>query len=274
MLLRIGDGAVVERGRTIRPGFLTLSSPEPSHSFAPAILPDNPVIYHSMAGTCITTIKYLGVGVLGLALSLILYQAYQTIPAQIRLVLVLAADPARLHHKITLLLILHSVAALLLSLLFYTAYKYSPLFEKHPYLVYLGVCGVAAMLGVWYGFPPPWQAAPTKTPTRAPSAAPATRSGAATTASVGDSALDKSYVHVSDEELSVILTPNSTLPLSPQLTLEAEAENIDVEVELSHARQVLVSRLERVDTGYMFAGGVSLVGFIIGAIGVLGDVLY
>lgn len=236
-----------------------------------------------MAGTCITTIKYLGVGVLGLALSLILYQAYQAIPTQIRLVLVLAADPGRLEHRITLLLILHSVAALLLSLLFYTAYKYSPTFEKHPYLVYLGVCGVAAMLGVWYGFPNPLlttslTSLTTRKSTTGTSGTPGatTTTAAAGTTANGASidALDKSYVHVSDEDLSVVSTPNSTLPLSPQLTLEAEAEGIDVEVELSHARQVLVLRLDKIDSGYMFAGGVSLVGFIIGTIGVIGDVLY
>lgn len=211
-----------------------------------------------MAGTCITTIKYLGVGVLGLTLLLIIYQTYEIIPRLIREVLVLL-DVVAIKKKVTISLIIHTLAGAAASLLFYTAYKYSPSFEKHPYLIYSGLCLVAVAIGVWYGYPV----------TR--SAKPAAKPVVAKKAVKHDEPLDKLYVHVSDEDLSVISTPSSTSPNSPQLDSVEDTKEIDDVVALSVAKHEAVVTMESISLGYLFAGIVGAVGTVLGLIGIAGD---
>ncbi|CAN3361743.1 autophagy-related protein 33 [Diutina catenulata] len=214
-----------------------------------------------MTGTCVSTIKCLGVASLGLASGSLLYQAYSELPRLIRSVS-LQSNYAALKKQVTVSSVVHSVVAAIASGLFYTAYTYSPPFEKHPYLIYSGLSAALAGLGVWYGYPKPGchcrkSHRTTSSSVKAPSASA--------------EQLDKSYVHVSDEDSSVVSTPSSTTPSSPQLASNEEETAIDTEVSQTLLKKKVTTTLDKAVVGYTFSGAVAAVGFVLGAIGVLGD---
>ncbi|CAK9439697.1 uncharacterized protein LODBEIA_P37970 [Lodderomyces beijingensis] len=111
-----------------------------------------------MAGTCISTIKVLGLGSLGLLTTSIIYQSIQNIPQLINQInSIYQFNLSQLNHQIyktkTFILgsrIVNGLLTGLSTVLFSLAFKYSSADEKHPYLIYAAIGAPLSLLGLYY----------------------------------------------------------------------------------------------------------------------------
>ncbi|KAI5952239.1 hypothetical protein KGF54_003105 [Candida jiufengensis] len=224
-----------------------------------------------MAGACINTIKLLGLGSLGLLTSSIIYQSIQNIPILInQLNSIYQFNILKLNNQINLTKqyifgsrIVNILLTGLSTLLFTLAFKFSPIDEKHPYLIYSAIGAPLTIAGIYYtswnyedkilSKPDLTDRTPktfttnttTTTSTTTPSSIiseedandndrhnehidefdePEIISKVSTADELG-----RSYVHLSDE--SGISTPTSTQPPSPQIKHQSDDEEEEHEVE-------------------------------------------
>ncbi|KAI5960054.1 uncharacterized protein KGF55_004777 [Candida pseudojiufengensis] len=217
-----------------------------------------------MAGTSITTLKLLGLGSLGLLTSSIIYQSIQNIPILInQLNSIYQFNIFKLNNQLTLTKnyifgsrIVNILLTGLSTFLFSLAFKYSPIDEKHPYLIYSAIGAPLTLLGIYFNS---WNYEDKilSKPDLITTTAPKTKSNRSNVTSTTPSSviseedaannqdlnefdepeiiskvntaddLGKSYVHLSDE--SGISTPTSTQPPSPQIKHQSDEEEDDDE---------------------------------------------
>lgn len=245
-------------------------------------------------GTCITVIKLVGAGSLGLLTGNLAFQAYKRIPELIRQlnnqVSISSTAAASVLQAVTQNVYISSAAnvvfASLTTYLFSTAYKYSPPSGKHPYLLYCAVGAPLALALYFLGA----QSADVKIVKRscvqkkvvegtlAPSKAPETASEAAPVAPVDsdDSSLGKSYIRVNDS-LSSSSTPISSAPSSPEqpaADIHPTTSAIEQEVEDALSKKEYILNLEKLQKSYKTALAVSGAAFVVSAIGLSGDFFF
>lgn len=241
-----------------------------------------------MGGTCIATVKIIGVSSLGLLSSSLAYQATRGIPLildnlKIRISAladmdILATIKQLIYIARATYLTLGSLASGLLAL----AYRASPISEKHPYLIYLALGAPLAILSALY-----------KGYNEEKSLIHRARGGENLRSRKGkkqtknkndedeseepkgdDSLIGRSYIHISDEESSVTSTPGGSTPNSPRTnsvdSLEHEL-SIQEEIENSIAKKEVIRNLEGLRGGYLLGTYVSGFAFLLGAIGLIGD---
>ncbi|CAD1812463.1 putative integral membrane protein [Candida parapsilosis] len=270
-----------------------------------------------MTGTCVNTIKLLGLGSLGLLTSSLIQQSVQNIPNLItQLNAIYSLNVITLNSKITevksYLFSSRVVNGLLtgLSTLFFTlAYKYSPIDEKHPYLVYAAIGAPLTLFGLYYKA---WgyedkilskqdvsvfkKGSSSKTSSHAPSSVVSVDDDEdepqviSKVSSVDE--LGRSYVHLSDE--SGLSTPTSSQPASPQIrhqegdrdvedeqqqqqqqqpregTSAQEAE-VEIEIENTLTKKEIVQDLKHIKSGYTIGSYVSGLSLTIAVVGLFGD---
>ena len=270
-----------------------------------------------MTGTCVNTIKLLGLGSLGLLTSSLIQQSVQNIPNLItQLNAIYSLNVITLNSKITevksYLFSSRVVNGLLtgLSTLFFTlAYKYSPIDEKHPYLVYAAIGAPLTLFGLYYKA---WgyedkilskqdvsvfkKGSSSKTSSHAPSSVVSVDDDEdepqviSKVSSVDE--LGRSYVHLSDE--SGLSTPTSSQLASPQIrhqegdrdvedeqqqqqqqqpregTSAQEAE-VEIEIENTLTKKEIVQDLKHIKSGYTIGSYVSGLSLTIAVVGLFGD---
>ncbi|KAK6882478.1 hypothetical protein K4I79_004689 [Candida tropicalis] len=258
-----------------------------------------------MAGTCITTIKLLGVGSLGLLTSSIIYQSLSGLPdlihqfnAQFN-----SSSIDFFNKKLDALKknifnnrLINGVLAALTSGLFTMAFKYSPVHEKHPYLVYASIGAPLSLIGLYYKN---WKYEQkilakkavdlSSTSNKAQDKSSKSKSDAAdgeeeeaeviSKVESADSLLGKSYVHLSDE--SGLSTPNASQPSTPKVQPKEEEQEhvekspeeieVDKEVENILIKKEIVQDLKKIESGYVLSSYISGVSLLIASVGLLGD---
>lgn len=242
-------------------------------------------------GTCVTVIKLVGFSSLGLLSASLTYLTIQSIPSLIaRLnsqVSITAGSASAVLDAISRNLTLSKISNVLLSAvssgMFYLAYKYSPLLEQHPYLIYSGLgaplalaslylqgcsaeCSIAKRSSVRNAKLAKKKASDVLPGASKPQPAPKEEE---------DDSLGKSYIHVSDDSLSNTLTPGSSTPGSPKQaateTVEPTVSTVEQEVEDALSKKEYVHDLETLKNAYTVALAVSSVGVAICTIGLVGD---
>lgn len=229
-------------------------------------------------GRCITIITLTGAASLGLLTGSLTYQSLQGIPELIRslnnqtsLTSSAGAPVVKsVSANLTVSNILNLGLASLSTWLFSTAYRYSPAAGKHPYLIYSAMCAPLALVALYStggktlltfdgkslcGKQSECAKAPKKE-VRKKAAAPAEES------------LELSYIHVSEDSLSV---SSDSSPETPANEPVSATSSIEEEVESALSKKEFVNGLETVGTAYSFASYVAGAGFAICAIGVIGD---
>ncbi|RCK54880.1 hypothetical protein Cantr_04584 [Candida viswanathii] len=259
-----------------------------------------------MAGTCITTIKLLGVGSLGLLTSSIIYQSLSNLPELIHQFNAQFNSSSidyfnkkleNLKQNIFNNRLINGVLAALTTGLFTVAFKYSPVHEKHPYLIYASIGAPLSLIGLYYNN---WNYeqkilskktvdTTAKAEVEKPGKQPVEDDEAAhdgeepeviSKVTSADSLLGKSYVHLSDE--SGLSTPNSSQPSTPKVQpkedteedhIEKSAEEIavDKEVENILIKKEIVQDLKNIESGYVLGSYISGVSLLIASIGLFGD---
>lgn len=212
-----------------------------------------------MTGTCVNTIKLLGLGSLGLLTSSLIQQSIQNIPNLITQinsiyqlnVITLNTKIAESKGYIFGSRLVNGFLTGLSTLFFTLAFKYSPTDEKHPYLVYAAIGAPLTLLGLYYKT---WvyeekilkkqdvsiwkKDASSKNSSHVPSSVVSVDDEEQDEAEVISKVnsvdeLGRSYVHLSDE--SGLSTPTSSQPASPQIRHQ-EGEH-DVEDEQQQQQQ-------------------------------------
>lgn len=210
-----------------------------------------------MAGTCITTIKLLGVGSLGLLSSSIIYQSLTKLPELIHQfncqfntnkdggthssITLFEQQLYRLKNIIFGNRLINGALTAISTGLFALAFKYSVSNEKHPYLIYAALGAPLSFISLYYNIYSVEEKILSQQKSKSTSVAKTRtklkHSESSTTnqedaqayddedepaeliskITSSDSLLGKSYVHLSDE--SGISTPNSTTshPSTPKL---------------------------------------------------------
>ncbi|KAI3404479.1 hypothetical protein KGF56_002671 [Candida oxycetoniae] len=108
--------------------------------------------------SCISTIKLLGLGSLGLLTTSIIYQSIQNIPQLIDGInSIYQLNLSTLNHQILKTKqyilgsrIINGVLTGLSTLFFSLAFKYSAVDEKHPYLIYAAIGAPLSLFGLYY----------------------------------------------------------------------------------------------------------------------------
>lgn len=242
-------------------------------------------------GTCVTVIKLVGFSSLGLLSASLTYLSIQSIPSLIaRLnsqVSITSGSASAVLDAISRNLTISKLSNVLLSAvssgMFYLAYKYSPLLEQHPYLIYSGLGAPLALASLYLqGCAAECNIAKRSCARKAKLAkkkAPAVLLGPSKPQPAPkeeeDDSLGKSYIHVSDDSLSNTLTPGSSTPSSPKQaateTVEPTVSTVEQEVEDALSKKEYVHDLETLKNAYTVALVVSSVGVAICTIGLVGD---
>lgn len=230
-----------------------------------------------MTGTCVNTIKLIGLGSLGLLTGSLAYQSVQVIPKLIHELNYHVTNKGWSLVKCGKLLnrVLLGVA----TSCFVLSYRYSPVSEQHPYLIYalLGSCG---SFGYTYIQSCKHEKTLNKfdtikpTPKPAPAPAPAPK-----LAPKADDELGKSYIHVSDEDsTSATTTPSHSTPNSPKAGAATapefqpeEEEDIEAEVSMALFKKEMVNNLVAIKSIYLVGTGCFGLTFLITSVGVLGE---
>ncbi|CUM45387.1 uncharacterized protein AC631_05182 [Debaryomyces fabryi] len=238
-----------------------------------------------MAGTCIATVKIVGVSSLGLLTSSLTFQTIQRIPELINELntkvngLSKSNALASIRNMINFSRIGHIALSGLATAMLSMAFIYSPPSEKHPYLIYSALGAPLALISMYYrGF-----GLETKLLRKADNLH-SHREIAKTTDNVSDSEnvksdddsqLGKSYIHVSDEESSsTTSTPTSTVPSSPQTkTVDSLQEELSLEEEIDNAlsKKEIINDLNKVKSNYVVGSSIVGLSFVIATIGLIGD---
>ncbi|GEQ67651.1 hypothetical protein JCM33374_g1316 [Metschnikowia sp. JCM 33374] len=246
-------------------------------------------------GRCITIITLTGATSLGLLTGSLTYQSLKAIPELIRQLnsqvsLKTASAESVLTSIKTNLTVANAVNTVLGALstwLFSTAYRYSPVSGKHPYLVYSALGAPLALAVLYYK-------AGTKACTiTGPFShgegienilktklanfnnkfnnkkAQKPKEHKAPETSGDDESLDQSYIHISEDSSS-----GDSSPETPIDAAESVPSDIEHEVEDSLNKKERVRDLESVGFAYYVASVVSGVGFAICSVGVIGDQLF
>lgn len=234
-----------------------------------------------MTGTCVNSIKLMGLGSIGLLTGSLAYQSVQIIPKLIN----------ELNHNLTndnwsLIKCGKVINKVLLGIstsCFVLSYKYSPTNEKHPYLIY-------ALLGtlISYGYTYYQSCKLEKSLNKfsKPSAKPVTKPQPESVSEPvvpesgpdRDDDLGKSYIHVSDEDsTSATLTPTHSTPGSPRPSEPVSnpklEEDDDIELEISMAlfKKEMVNNSLSLKSIYLKGAGFLGMTFLISSIGVIGE---
>lgn len=242
-------------------------------------------------GTCVTVIKLVGFSSLGLLSASLTYLSIQSIPNLIaRLnnqVSITTGSASAVLDAISCNLTASKLSSVLLTAvssgMFLLAYKYSPLLDQHPYLIYSGLGAPLALASLYLQ----GNIADSNIANRssARKAKLATKKSSDDLAAVSkpppapkeeeDDPLGKSYIHVSDDSLSNTLTPVSSPPSSPVQTatetVEPTISSVEQEVEDAMSKKEYVHDLETLKNAYTVALVVSSVGVAICTIGMIGD---
>ncbi|SGZ56690.1 CIC11C00000000487 [Sungouiella intermedia] len=243
-------------------------------------------------GTCVTVIKLVGFSSLGLLSASLTYLSIQSIPnliARLNNQVSISATSASgvldaIAHKLTLSKLANVFLSAVSSGMFYLAYKYSPVLEQHPYLIYSGL-GAPLALATLYVQGNGADSSISKhsavrksklskkksSETQKPVAQPPLPAPK----EEEEDQLDKSYIHVSEDSLSNTLTPGSSTPGSPKQnateTVEPSISSVEQEVEDALTKKEYVHDLETLKSAYTLALVVSSVGVAICTIGLVGD---
>lgn len=262
-----------------------------------------------MAGTCVNTIKLLGLGSLGLLTSSLIQQSIQNIPTLITQInsiyqLQISTLNAKIKETKTYLFSSRVVNGLLagLSTLFFTlAFKYSPIDEKHPYLVYSAFGAPLTLLGLYFKA---WiyeekvlnkqDVSVVKKDSSARSSHVASSVVSADDDDDDEAAqviskvnsvdeLGRSYVHLSDE--SGLSTPTASQPASPQIRHQEgdhdvedqpqpslkEGDDVDLEIEATLTKKEVIQDLEHIKLGYTIGSYISGLSLTVAIVGLFGD---
>ncbi|KAK6454581.1 Chromodomain-helicase DNA-binding protein [Scheffersomyces xylosifermentans] len=256
-------------------------------------------------GTCIATVKFVGLASLGLLSGSLTYQSIESIPLLINDLsrhwstsasgstsATIREYVAKVKTLISTSRISNVVFGSLASVLFTLAFTSAPPSGKHPYLIYAALGGPLTIAGLYYkayaheqkllnidnDHPPK-----TKEQVKAKKEVkkvPVVPAEAAEQEE--DDSLGKSYIHISDESTtsSTSSTPNASVPGSPQIeSIESIQPEEDREHELTVADEVesaltkkeFLSQLEGVKSSYAFGSAISGVSFFIAVVGLIGD---
>lgn len=240
-----------------------------------------------MAGTCIATVKIVGVSSLGLLTSSLTYQTIQRIPALINELntkvngLSKSNALASIRNMINFSRIGHIALGGLATVLLSMAFIYSPPSEKHPYLIYSAAGAPLALISMYYrGFGLETKLLRKADHLHSHNAREVTKStgnvsDSENVKSDDDSQLGKSYIHVSDEESSsTTSTPTSTMPNSPRTkTVDSLQEELSLEEEIDNAlsKKEIINDLSKVKSNYVVGSSVVGLSFVIATIGLIGD---
>lgn len=241
-----------------------------------------------MGGTCIATVKIIGVSSLGLLSSSLAYQTTRGIPLildnlKIRISAladmdILATIKQLIYIARVNYLTLGSLASGLLAL----AYRASPANEKHPYLIYLALGAPLAILSALYRGYNEEKSLINRVKggenlrSRKERKQTKTKEGEdeSEEAKGDDSLIGRSYIHISDEDSSLTSTPAGSTPNSPRTnsvdSLEHEL-SIQEEIENSLAKKEVIRNLEGLKDNYLIGTYVSGFAFLLGTIGLIGD---
>lgn len=236
-----------------------------------------------MAGTCIATVKIIGVSSLGLLTSSLAYQSFKAIPLLIHDLnnKVQGLSDSGIASKIKRLIkrarlgytTLSTTAATFLLL----AFKESPPSGKHPYLIYSALIS-PVVLGALY-----WKGRPVEskilakrslTPSNLERKEDNLEESDNGQKSDDESQLGKSYIHVSEEDSSTTSTPTSSTPSSPRAP--SAQENLrhvetDQEIENVLEKKAFLHDLNDLKRTYSAAAMISGFGFFIASLGLFGD---
>ncbi|CAK7892317.1 autophagy-related protein 33 [[Candida] anglica] len=246
-----------------------------------------------MAGTCVATVKFVGVSSLGLLTASLSYQAFEAIPAlinELNIHLTSLSQSNLLDQAAYLIqstrlasLSLGTLASTLLSL----AFVVSPPRGKHPYLIYASLGAPLAIASAFY------QSYSHESRLLAKSKAAKksglrdqmlpveeTPSATTTTELPEEDNLGKSYIHVSDdssheefeEGSSSSSTPSeSEAPVVASVDKLQQALSIEEEVDIALSKKEFTSDLEKVQFGYYLGSAITGLGFAIATVGLIGD---
>lgn len=257
-----------------------------------------------MTGPCITTIKLLGVGSLGLLTSSIIYQSLSTLPDLIHQfntqfnsnsIDSFKKNLNTLKKNIFNNRLINGILTTLTSSLFTLAFKYSPINEKHPYLIYASIGAPLSLIGLYYKNWKFEQKILSKKPADSSYIKKVDEKKSQTKkeeqdeeeeepeviskVTSADSLLGKSYVHVSDE--SGLSTPTSSQPSTPKVQpieqKEPEQVNLPEEIEVEkEVENILIKKeifqdLKKIESGYTLGSYISGISLLIASIGLFGD---
>lgn len=237
-----------------------------------------------MSGTCSTSIKVVGVASIGLLGASLSFLGLRAIPNLIRNINS-GDQPVRLQVAARLVRFGSAAAAVwtaVTSVALAAIYRAAPTSGKHPYLIYTAVAAPLALGLVGYKS---WKnqkrvLAGARGERRAQRVMRACRGGATSnTAEPAGSRADdlaKSYIHVSDEESSSQSTPGSSAPGSPQAAAKDLEQELSIEEEVEQAlrKKEHLHDLQNIADAHVYGAGVALVGFVLGAVGLVGDIYY
>lgn len=215
-----------------------------------------------MTGTCINTIKVIGVSSLGLLTASLSYQSVEVIPKLIDELTTKVSNSnwctIKYGKLINKLLVGLSTSCFILS------YKYSPINEKHPYLIY-SILGGLASLGYTYFSSCKEEKKLSKF--NVPKPSPKTKVINEANEDNEDD-LGKSYIHVSDEDsTSTSSTPSQSVAASPK----PEADDIEDEINLTLFKKEMKMSYVNLKSIYLTGAGCFGFTFLISTIGIIGD---
>lgn len=222
-----------------------------------------------MAHTCITAIKIIGLGSVGLLTSSLSYQSLQQIPKLINELGLSIGVDSGVKSKINCLIngsrLINGILVGLSSLSFWLSYKYSPVNEKHPYLVY---AGIGSLLSYGYTYYKALNVENKLIEAQEPHSVQVNNNdtSSADKKPSGNEGLDNSYIHVSDED-----STSSNTPSPPQSTPASPKPDIDYEINLSLFKKDIVNDLTDLKAKYVIGSGLFGLTFLISSIGVIGD---
>lgn len=247
-------------------------------------------------GTCITVIKVIGASSLGLLTGTMALEKYKAIPDLMARLnseeSIHSASGKNMLKKILTHVFTISGASIglasLTSYLFSTAYKYSPLTARHPYLMYCALGAPLAVAALQYKSwgtefkllkrSNSYKAHVEREAAKKKKEEEDTESTAKTTGHNHDdeAQLGKSYIHVTNGSLSSLSTPGSSAPGSPQQKAQESSKDSSIieEVEEAMNKKVYVGDLEKLTDAYSFALPVSGAAFAVSLIGLVGDLFF
>ncbi|EMG49326.1 ATG33 Autophagy-related protein 33 [Candida maltosa Xu316] len=257
-----------------------------------------------MAGTCITTIKFLGVGSLGLLTSSIVYQSITNLPnliqqfncqfqpsASTSAIELFNQQLSKLKTFIFGNRLINGGLTVLSTALFTLAFKYSPVYEKHPYLIYSALGAPLTLIVLYFKNwnyeatllskkPVELKTNESKEKVNHNEEEDEEEPEIISKVTSADSLLGRSYVHLSDE--SGISTPNSSQPATPKVQPKDDEqqpvedktqEELEVEQEVENilVKKEIVQELKKVESGYIVGSYVSGTSLLIAIVGLFGD---
>lgn len=226
-------------------------------------------------GRCITIITLVGASSLGLLTGSLAHQALQQVPDLIRQISQetsaasrsSTATAAAVRSKLTVGTAINVALASLLSWLFKTAYCSSPAAGKHPYLVYSAVGAPLALaavvllaympLSVLTGLQRRTGGKPRSKPAKAASPLAADKTQ--------DERLDQSYIHVSEDSLSLLSVSPPSSPIQPTTSA------IEEEVEFALQKKECVRDLEAVQWAATVGSAVAGLTTLVCGVGIIGE---